>query len=385
MKGADARQFGSSALVALFALPASAASWVAVPAARLGGDYNDNVQLTSVNAVPTYGASADLGMPVVLTSEALEIRLVPRLVLARYQRLPAYNRHDQYVTLGLTRTAPATSTALELGWTNDSTLTSELGTTGLTQSNRRHHAMTATATQTWAPAERWSYALQLSGERDQYLQAAGTGLVDYNYLSGSVQSQYLLSTRAKIGLSLTSARLTIPDGTLPLRDNRYAEITLENHWNALWTSNLAAGPSQIRVRGSNDSGLVYSALLSRRGERSTLELSAKQDVTPNGFGLLVRRRELGTTFTWPLSERLRLTGAVRQVRSSQALERFNYTFGRIDFLNTEVTLGWDASPTTSLLIGGGHVQQRSAYTTAEAVGTHAYIGVRWSARDPRAQ
>jgi hypothetical protein len=369
-----------SASAVLFAQQASAAEWQLAPSLHMGTVYADNPRLFTHDETSTSGASGELTASLKRLTDRSELSLSPRLVSARYSDDETLDSDDQFLTAGYRRLGERSEWNMQMGVTRDTTLTSELGSTGLVQSNRRHQAVSFMVSPRVMFTERVSGGLQMSLMDNRYMNAESTGLVDYTYKAMTLYATVALSDA---GSALT---LTAQGGELATPGyfkTATRDGTLRLGWSfqpwPLWTASLSAGPSMVEAGESSDTGVVMDGELKRIGERWSLTVNAGRSQSPTGRGLLTRRDEAKLTFTRALTERLSGSIGARWVRSEDLLpQRSGASTYFVDYARLDLGASWRLTRSWSLSLAlSGNTQD---YELAEerADGYRASLSFVWN-------
>jgi hypothetical protein len=336
---------------ALCAQSAGAADWQFKPTAYVGSSYADNPRLLADGGDSSSGAIGELAVSLRRLTERSELSLIPRVRSARYSDDETLDSDDQYAIASYRWSGERSQWKSDLSLTRDTTLTSELESTGLVQSNRRHQATALTITPTVTLTERLSGGSQMYLMDSRYFDAVSTGLVDYRYMAMSLFSTLAMSDA---GSSLT---LTAQGGELFIPGSRGSETrdaTLRLGWSfqpwSLWTATLSAGPSLVEADAGSDNGVLFDGELKRQGDLWSLTAGGGRSQSPTGRGVLTRRDEIKLNFTRQLTERLSANLGARWVRSEdlrpqqRAVTTFQVDYGRIDLgANWRMSRDWSLS------------------------------------------
>jgi hypothetical protein len=166
--------------------PAAAVDWSETLDASANAAYDTNPALVPGSTIVDRAAQLTVDGNTRMATEVSQLTLTPRLAVIRY---------DQEKNLDITTGSLALSYQEkgERGQWNvsglaqtDSTVTSELGQTGITSVNFRHEGYSASVGYQYLSTERLSWSLQGFGQITRYNgQAEQYGLTSYNY--GGVQ------------------------------------------------------------------------------------------------------------------------------------------------------------------------------------------------------
>jgi len=369
-----------SASAVLCARPAWSAEWRVVPSAFVGTSYSDNPRLRPEGGDSVSGAIGELKAGLQRLTERTELTLRPRFVSSRYQDDRTLDTNDQFLDANYRWVGQRSEWNMSLGVVRDRTLTSELGSTGLLDSNRRHEATTFSVAPNVTFTERVSGGLQMYLSDNSYVDAEATGLVDYKYSALSLFSSVLL-TDAGSSLSVTAQTGKLTNSGLFGTATR--DGTLRLGWKfqpwLLWTVELSAGPSIVETERANDSGLVFNGEIQRAGDRWSLTANAGRSQAPTGRGVLTRRDEVKLSFDRAVTERLTANVGARWVRSEDLLpQQGRLTTYHADYATLNVGANWRLARDWSLSLQLGANTQDYELATERAEGYRASLSIVWN-------
>lgn len=356
--------------------PSHAASWSFTPHAALNVGHDDNVRL-SADASESSTAVLQLDSILKRASDRFEFSLAPQLTLARYDREAVLDRNDASVNTSLVRRRERSQWLLSGQYIRDTTLTSELGTTGFVDANATHESMQLAVAPTAQITERWSASLQAATMRHRYeSDGESAGLVDYDYNSVLTKSSYSTNEYSALSLDVSWGRLAVPQNRTATEVNNYAaNVSWQSAWNERWKLNLAVGPTRVESASFSDNGIGYSANLDRRSEQTTWQLSWSRDVTPNGRGVLSKRERADLSLSTQISERFSTSVSTQWIRSQDFLPSLALRSARVRYFFVSSALTWRVTPTVGISTSIGWTEQTAA-TAAEAY--RASIGIVWN-------
>jgi hypothetical protein len=346
----------------------------------IGASYADNPRLLVEDGSSSSGAIGELKGSLKRLTDRSELTLRPRFVSARYSDDETLDSDDQFVTAGYRWVGERSEWKSELGLTRDTTLTSELGSTGLVQSNRRHEAASFTVAPEVTFTERVSGGVQMFLMDNRYVDAAFTGLVDYRYTALSLFSTVLLSD-AGSALTVTAQAGELSTDGFGGSDTR--DGTLRLGWNfqpaLLWTAALSAGPSMVETDAGSDRGLVIDSEIKRQGDRWSLTANAGRSQSPTGRGVLTRRDEVRLSFSRSLAERLSTTVGARWVRAEDLLPQQGGSITyQVNYARLDIGANWRVARDWSLSLQLSGNTQDYELATERANGHRASLNIVWN-------
>jgi len=351
------------------------------PSMNIGTSYTENPRLLMKDGESDAGAVGEMSVSLKRSSERSELSLRPRLSSARYDKDDSLDTDDRYLTAGYRWVGERGEWNMSLDLTQDSTLTSELGQTGVVQTNRRHESAGFSVSPNVMFTERMSGGVQMYLLDSRYIDAESTGLVDYRYTSMSLFTTFALS---EIGSNFT---LTAQTGELSTNvfgssDTRDGTLRLALSYQPweLWSANLSAGPSFVETDEGSDSGAVIGAELKRTAERWSFSTSVSRSQSPTGRGVLTRRDRALLSCSRQLAERL--TGSVStqwirnqdvQVEMDGGTRAFYVDYGQLD-----LSADWRLARSWSLLLRLSGNTQKYNTGPERADGYRASLSIVWN-------
>jgi hypothetical protein len=365
------------------ALSAHAADWRVTPSASSSVGYVDNPRLVRDGADAYMNYQGELSAPMSFDDGRAQVSLNPRFVYASYPDDPLLDRNESYVTFAAQRRYETATWSASIDFVRDTTLTSELGLTGLQQTNRPHQGLNLAAGPTFAVSDRVQLGMQLNWSDNTYRNTDFTGLANYRYSLGAINASYAWIQNLQLSLQSSFGRLEVP-ASGARSDNINATAALSWQYSELWRTQLSVGPSLVESGGTETNGYVYSVGATRQGMRSTFSASVSKDVTPTGQGVLVARERASLSIGHSLTDRISANASVGVVRNEDAVvlrgigrRAVRYEYGNMNFnLNWRVTSNWSAV----LSVGARTLSNDS--TDTDASGYSAALGLQWHG-DPR--
>lgn len=348
------------------------------PSANIGTSYADNPRLLTMGGSFSAGAVGELNATLKRLTETSELWLRPRLRSARYNDDESLGSDDQYLTVGHRWLSERSEWNTEVGLTRDTTLTSELGFTGLVQTNRRHEAITFTAGPTFMLTERVSVGGQLNWLDSHYVDARFTGLVDYDYRAVSLFSSLALADVSSLTVTAQGGELTsdVPGGATT-RDGTLRLAWTYRPW-MLWTVALSGGPSYVESEAGSDSGVVFDAEIKRRAERWSFTSAIGRTQSPSGRGVLTRRDRVTFSVDRSITERLSATVAAQWIRNEDLLAQPGGATYEVDYGRLDLSANWRLAQHWSLALQLSGNTQDHERTSQRAEGYRASLSMVWN-------
>ena len=380
----------TAALLALAGGRAHAGAWSTTGDASLSTSYDDNVRFTRDDKIVDGIATLDGELRLDWMGEASKWSLVPRARTIGYRETYAYNRTEGFLGVSGRQSTERGKVDLRIDGALDTTLTSELGFTGYSDTNKRRRALNVSLAPQYRLTERLALTGTLAANFNRYVDARLTPLVDYDYRSAGIGLQRTLDERSALTLQASAGRMRVPGRAQYDKDNYQLVLDYNHQFGERWSTELAAGPSRVRspVFHRTDSGVVYTATLERQGERSTIDLSATRTMSPNGLGALARRDVIGVHLLRNATERLTLGASVNGSRVLNSSLDGGFTNSRLSYLDVGVDCRWKPAPTWTVTFGVDRSLQsydgtvvvagNSVVQPVSAGKTVARLGASWS-------
>jgi hypothetical protein len=372
--------FTAGALVAAAGRPAHAGVWTenAMASGILG--YDDNVLFVPAQPTRDYYGRLDASASLQYVGNHAKLSLEPRLVAYQYGSFTLYNRVDQFLSTSLDQTWERGKSEFYAAGTRDTTLTSEVGLTGLTATNKRHQGLQAGWSPDYQLTEQLDLGAQFSAQSNRYLDAAKTALLDYDYGSAALNAGYAVTPLASMRLQLTAGRLQVPGQAQRTTQNYAATIGYTRKVGPLWLVEASYGPSWIQTPtlASTATGEVYALAATRTSERGALNLKLDQSVTPNGFGVLSRVQQATITARHSATEHLSLSLSGRWSRTRNLLPLLGFELNRLTYSDISASADWTPATEWYLSLSVGHGQQGYSGTPLPARRTHATLAFVWT-------
>jgi hypothetical protein len=370
---------GLTAAAGIATSPAMAgAEWQFTPAGQLFTLAQQNARLESDNDDTSASLGTQASIEVSRKTERLDLGLRTSFSGYRYRNDDGLDR-DEF------------STAFSLGWlgeridwsgaagaTRDTTLTSELGTTGLTQGNQRHENYYASFGPSLQVSERVTAGGRLGMQADRYPDP-DPALVDFSQKTGSIYVAYAYSERFTLTLAGFAGRLE-SDGPGDRTSNESVTLQAGYVWGPLLTMQFSVGPSRAKAQGRRENGLVYSASIARGLENGSLSLTAGRSQSPAGRGVLTELEDVRLAYGKQFSERLSGSANVGMTRRTNAIGALRVDLDDVRYRHANLEIGWRLSPNwvLGLAIGGTDQRRSSVFAdSADARGYDARLSLGW--------
>lgn len=365
----------------------SGADWSEALDVNGNAAYDTNPQLLPGSHITDRSAQLAVDGNTRVATEITQLTLTPRFAIVHYDREKnldmtsgslALNYQDrgergQWNVSGLAQT--------------DSTVTSELGQTGVTDVNFRHNGYNASVGYQYLSTERLSWLLQGSGQVTQYNnEAQRYGLIQYNYGGVQFGPTWSFSERLQGSLTIETDQVTPRNG--PREKDYSANAQLKRSLSEKYSWRASAGATRVAVRGSSGTPAtgVFELGFTRHGEKVQWDLSAKRAVLPIGFGLLAREDVAALSAVISVSDRSTLNLSCNAIRTDPvSLSLYlapGISFGYQIYSGAtfgQATAEWQYhfSPRWALSAGYMRSRARNYSATEWANGRQMHLGILW--------
>ncbi len=364
---------------------ATAADWSETLDASVIAAYDTNPALLPGSSIADQAAQLAVDGITSAQTERGQLTITPHLAITRYARESNLDVDTGSLAATYVETLERGQWSLSGQALSDSTVTSELGQTGISNVNFRHNAYTATIGYQYFSTERLSWQLQGTGQITRYNNGQQFGLTDYDYGSIEAGPTWAFSDRLQGSLSLQTDRISPTSG---LAEKDYsANAQLKRSLNEKYAWRASAGATRVEVSGSAAStSTVFELGASRQGERTQWDLSVKRAVLPIGIGLLAREDVAALSVSVQASERSTLNLTFNAIRSDPVnavfylapLISFSYqVYSGASWGQAVAEWQYHFSPRWSLSAAYQQARARN-YNVAEwANGNQARLGIVW--------
>ncbi len=364
------------AVALLLALPTMSfadPAWQWQPWARFSTGYEDNPRMVFAN--PESVGSIALGAGGVLSAltERSSFELTPSVDLHRYED-SLYDRTD-YLTVARFRHSldEDSEFTFEASAQQDSTLTSELGTTGITYLDKQRQVVGGGASYVRQLSERDTLLVGARYSEIDYLDAEFTGLVDYDFQTSYLAWNRSVSERLTLGALATSGVSTAPQ--FGARDETLsAQATGSFAFTENVKAEFAIGRGELDSKGgASGSTRVYDLSLAGRGELWDWRAGAAQSYAPTGRGIQNRQLRIEGGVGRQLSENLRLSVGLSGISTDEGGDEG----ADVEYLRANVGGSWRFQESWFLEFNLAHAEQRRPSADATATGNMATIAIAW--------
>ncbi|MFD2110873.1 hypothetical protein [Thiorhodococcus fuscus] len=285
-----------------------AEQWYVEPRAILETYYDDNVRLTSRDERNTSVANVQADVKAGRRTEISDIQLGARLTSSQYFEASDLDETDGSLNALASYRLGRSSFKLNGAFDYDSTLTSEVATSGYVQVNKRRQRFYIEPTWTYQLTPRASAEMTLSYEDIAYEDVDVIPLYNYDYATAGLTFIYALSERSQAFARATFDRYEASDVGLKsestgllLGASYQLSETLSASAYAGVRQTSSEVPTWLGVLKSDSSGPLFQFELNKSFEVGSLNFSAARSMLPSSNGELLDTTSLALAFNYPLS------------------------------------------------------------------------------------
>lgn len=362
---------------------AVAAEWTFTPSGDVVAQSQQNPYLSADENRKHEVSNGFVGMVrlgVQRRTELSTFTLQPVIRAYRYDDDTILDRNEQDVNLGFSWKGEKVSWQTSANAARDTTLTSELGNTGLTQANLRHEVYHVSIGPTWSVSERWQVQSTVDAQENRY-PGERFGLQNYRYSSAFLSATYVVTERFAFTVFGTAGLLE-SEGQGSGTTDTSANVQAQYGWSPLTSITASVGPSWVKTDTTRQRGVRYRFAVSHTLENGALSFSVGRRQSPSGFALLTELDEAALTFTTQLTERLSATAAASYTKRRNVLRVFNIDLQRVRYSRADLGLAWRMSPNWRLAFNAGAgLQQIGSVLFDDELTGRGYdvrLGFSWS-------
>ena len=393
-------------LLPLAADPCRGAEWSFEPSVSLRSEYNDNIQLTPDPHPTVWGMMLSPDVKFSAATETLTVTGGLNLSFNRYLNQPQLNIDNYDLSLRSRYKAERDSLQLDFDAIRDSTLVSELATTGVVLAYAPRNLLTVTPSWSRALTEATAISASYTYTNVRYQHTSGTNLTDYQDQSASLGMQSNVDEGKVLNLAAYYDRYETPSpqtrqntyGVHGGYDHAFSE-TLRGTFLVGWRRTQSTVSSQVlicdgpivvgicngtvtettAVQKQNTSGFTLNAILEKRSETDTVTGRLSQEIYPSGAGSLVQTQRVG--INWAKQWSPTLTSNV-----DAAAYQTDYIGGVVTSSNSRYyslnsSLSWRLSEWGKLDVGYNYARQK--YDTVPVAASNNVIYLSFSYAWPR--
>lgn len=335
--------------VLVWPFPSSSGQWYDEPTvtARLG--FDDNVRFTAKKEESSFSQKLSAKTGLGYRTEVTDIKLGVRADVQRYSEESDLDTDDQYLDLNAKHRTGHNLFGLNGRFIRDTSRTSELETTGRVQRSKRRLSSFLNPTWTRTLDERNSVRLDYTHNKVIYQDSNQTGLLDYRSHAARGALFHDLDELTQLSATFTYTHYRVPKSNSEADDYGF-QVGVTRALSETVQGSLVAGGRETTSKVRDDArntirdtnyGLLLSASLEKRLERTIVRGGVLRELRPTGSGRLIDSRSASIDVRHRLSERLTFFLDTSVFRN----ETNNDSFNQVDdeqrtYFSTEPKLRW---------------------------------------------
>ncbi|HLZ96423.1 MAG TPA: hypothetical protein VKP66_00670 [Steroidobacteraceae bacterium] len=345
---------------ALFARTAGAGPWSIEPRLGVSADFSTNPVLREFDSKAEAHIAGLMDLPVRYDVDSLDVLLRPSARISDSRGYSSLASDYEHLDANAQINNELGATTVQAGLARDSSLY-YAGSLANGIGVRRDSAATGVS---WSRsvAERAQTQVDASWSRVRYDEPASFNyLVNYRYLSAGPSFSYAATERDTIKILANAGQYQSLDGITESRSGN-VQLGVSRQLSEIWTLSASAGHSRSKnsekiyvgpfllgALTSTQDGTVYSATVTRQGERFSLIGGASRTLQPTGFAYLSRQDSFNLNATYARSERwdFAVTAAWAKAVNPDVGGRGAVLRGRestVRYLNSQLTANWHWTP-----------------------------------------
>lgn len=388
----SARLF-AAATIALAAHCAFADQYSIAPSIESRVNWTDNINLTPGVNDGIVGLVAASSMGFARNSGAAELSGSARVGINRYPGNSDLDTEDARLTLGSRWQSERVSSGLSAAYSRDSTLQSELETTGIVQVRRQRDLVSLEPSWGYSLTERASVFTRYQADWVSY--DAGAGLENYTNQQATGGYTYLLLRRTAATFSARHNRYRDDSGrsrtntngfNLDLTHDATARLKLalgigsrrsEIERTSCPFSDLLCetfGSALLVTTDTKDEGQFCNVSINYAWLRTRANVAASRDINATGGGFLVETDRFGIKLGHDFGEKLSasLDGVYLRSRSIGGTGGESRYFSLGSNLSWKLTQGWTAAA------GYSYAYQEESLASQHAAANSAYLSLSYN-------
>ena len=385
--------------------PAQAAEWTLDPSVQARTEYTDNIQFApEPDARSAWGIIVSPDVRFGVATETLSVVGGLNISVNRYPNQPEFDTDNYAFTLRSSWKTEKDLLALNVDSIRDSTLITELETTGAVLAYRQRNWLYINPSWSRQLSARTLLDVRYNYRAADYDDTAGTSLIDWRNQTASIGLQSALDERSLLTLAAYYDRYeTDPD---TFRATTYGiQAGYEYAFSEALRGGVTVGWRKTRGRTSSNalvcdgfvllgicfgtineintvveddsSGYTLDAFLERRGETSTLTGRISRQLNPSGVGSLVQTDRFAVVWTrqWTPTVSASIYAAAYQTQYVGSLVLGSDS----RYYRIEPRLSWRVTEWTTLNAGFSYARQKYEDAPVSATANLVYLSVayRW--------
>ncbi len=288
-----------------------AAQWYSQSSTSARSFYDDNVRLTSGDHDAVVGMVLSGKIKTGRRTETTDVSFNGRAASTKYSGEDDLDTNDFDVGVDTVHRTEHDKFAFNMAIKLDSTLTSEVESSGLMQSRKRRTKKNLALAWTRTLSERTSLKLSYSYQDTDYKNAKNSGLTSYTYQMIETMLSHSLSQKTVLTSTLTTSLYKVESAIKTKTKDAGFMVGINHGFSETFSAGAGIGMRYAETlsrstKKENDTGYLLSAYAKRTFEQMTIDGLFSRDVQPSGSGALLVTDKLTVDAAYQLDERLSL-------------------------------------------------------------------------------
>jgi hypothetical protein len=352
-----------------------AADWSHAVSASLGAAAVSNPGLSPGADAWDRSAFMELSETTLARTERLTFSLTPQLLATRFEQNRSLNSDSGSALAGLAWSFERGRWNLDAQGTADTTLTSELGLTGITTANRRHEAFSVTNGFSHSSSERLSWNGTVGWSTTRYVDARDLGLTNYRNVSLQLGPAWsltpTLSGTLTVSANLLNSAKASPETSYSASAGLGSSVSERISWQT------SVGATRLQSQGRPSTSEVYSLSVSLQGDPLSWSANASRAVTPIGFGSFSLSDQLRLAANAGVSEYSSLAASLSLVRSSPVGSQQISTYSGATWVQFGADWQWKFARQWSASAAVSRAWSRAARNGPWANSSQVHLNLLW--------
>lgn len=378
------------AVLAVLAMPLSAAEYSLKPHVSLQTLFNDNIRVTTRPHDSVVGAILDAKADLVVATPRSSLSFTPRYRKSNYSSKDKLDSVNWFMDLNASYALSERHLlGLSANYDIESTLTSELLDTGLTQTTKDRTTRSINPNYTYIYSDRDSLQLGYGYTKVQYANGLSSGLVDYTFRIVSANGVHQLNDTDSLTLLLYTTRFETPQTRSTTRSYA-AQLSYSHRFSETLQGSAGFGLIHSRFKflqaslpfglpvtvEASATGKLFQFNLEKDWEYSKLEAALTRNVSPSGRGSQSTTDELSIKGSHQLSATL--SGRIELRYSERKAEGDALNPALDSTLSTaSANLRWRFSPYWSLVSSYRYYRTKFTAATSAADANALMLTLRY--------
>jgi archaellin len=303
-------------------------------------DHDSNRLLTPINEEADNAAWLTIDTVFKRATETGEIDAHPEILIQQFSGNSGLDSTNGSLQLSAMHKGETFSYNASAGYSDNSTLISELANSGIIDASARQEAANGSVGLTDQFTELQRVGLQGTYANVKYPNGEPVGLIGYRDPGISATYAYALSPQTTLSAIASGSWLTAPDIDFGSRDEG-ARVAWSRILTATTSVSASVGIIRTHIGSQEVNGSVWGVQGTHNSELAQWSFSLTRDVVPSGLGLLIRRDELDLSVVRNIAPRLDATVSILAAHNSDLVASFTEDDRR--YLTGSAGFNWHAS------------------------------------------